>query len=83
MQLTLPIPVISILISPLSKASSMHWRTSSEAKFISSKIKGIPSLKAFRKGPSIISNPDKEFLSHINFWIKSLIFNSALKLNFI
>ena len=83
MQLIFPIPDISIFISPLSKASSIHCRTSSEAKFISSNIKGIPFLKAFIKGPSTISKPDKEFLSPINFCIKSFIFTSALKLNLI
>ena len=45
-------PGISILMTSESSASSIHCKTSSDAKSIPSKSKGWPYLNAFRKVPS-------------------------------
>ena len=45
---TCPILGISILIVSVPKASSIQWKTSWDAKLISSGIRGIPSLKALK-----------------------------------
>ena len=74
-------PDISILKILLSNDSSIHWRTSLDAKFISSNNNGYPSLNASIKGPSTLLIPAKEFWSPIYEPNKSCVLVSWLKLN--
>jgi len=66
---------------PLSNASSIHCKTSFEAKFISSNNNGYPYLNAVVKGPSIFLIPANDFSSPIYEPNKSCTFVSWDKLN--
>ena len=60
-----------MLIISESNAFSMHCKTAWLPKFISSKSRGCPYLKAFRKWSSFDDIPAKEFLSPTIFHKRS------------
>ena len=76
-------PVNSVLKTSLSKACPIQFKTSFEARLISSKINIFPSLKAFKNAPSSFLIPTTDLQSPTYLLIKLSILVSALRLNLI